>query len=82
MSTRSVARVDTRGRVSLAAYGYRDQDVAVDELDDGGLLIYPAVVLTPPEIRHYSSEDAIAALEAGIQSRVEGRVESGRLRNP
>lgn len=65
---RSVAEVDTRGRVSLARYGLKGTQVVVEEIEDGGLVIYPAVVLTPAELRHLRDPEAIAALEDALSS--------------
>lgn len=63
-----MAEVDARGRVSLARYGFKDTQVVVDEIEDGGLVLYPAVVLTPAELRHLRDPKAIAALEAALSS--------------
>ena len=72
---RVVIDVDQRGRVSLARFGLKSMQVVVDELPDGGLLLHPAVVLTPTEARHYLDEEAVAALR-----RAQGQASRGELR--
>jgi hypothetical protein len=78
---RSVVDVDVRGRVSLAKYGLRDTQVVVEETEDGGLTLYPAVVLTPAELRHLSDPDAIAGLERAIDSVERGDLQRINLRS-
>jgi hypothetical protein len=65
---RSVVEVDGRGRVSLARYGLKDTQLVVEEIEDGGLVLYPAVVLTPAELRHLGDPTAIAALDKALET--------------
>lgn len=68
-----MVEVDARGRVSLARYGLKDTQVVVDEIEDGGLVLYPAVVLTPAELRHLGDPAAIAALDKALESVTDAR---------
>jgi hypothetical protein len=74
-SRRVILDVDSRGRISLARFGYKSGQLVVDELADGGLVIHRAVALTPVEAAHYLNEEAVAALDRAM-----AEVESGRLR--
>lgn len=78
---RVVVDVDSRGRVSLARFGIKDTQLVVDELDDGGIAMHPAVVLTPAEARHYSNPQAIAALDRALASARKGNIRSHQLRS-
>jgi hypothetical protein len=68
MTTRTVARIDERGRISLKSFGFEDTDVVVETMSDGSLVISRAVVLTEAEARHYNSPEAVRALDAGLRS--------------
>ena len=50
---RVILEIDERGRVSLARFGFRSMQVVVDPTDDGGLVLHPAIALTPAEAAHY-----------------------------
>ncbi|MEX2278505.1 MAG: hypothetical protein WEA76_00295 [Acidimicrobiia bacterium] len=78
---RSVIDVDARGRVSLAKFGLKDTQVVVEETEDGGLMLYPAVVLTPAELRHLADPDAVAGLEAAMESVERGDLHRVELRS-
>lgn len=80
MTTRTVARIDERGRISLKSFGFEDTDVVVETTPNGSLLISRAVVLTEAEARHYNSPEAVKALEAGLRSMKEGRFRPMKLR--
>jgi hypothetical protein len=80
MTTRAVARIDERGRISLKSFGFEDTDVIVETTSDGSLLISRAVVLTETEARHYNSPEAVKALEEGLRSVKAGRVQPMKLR--
>lgn len=73
--------VDARGRVSLARYGLKDTQVVVEEIDDGGLVLYPAVVLTPAEVRHLGDPAAIAALDEALAAVDRGDLFAMKLRS-
>ena len=60
---RVVVEADSRGRISLAKSGIKNTQLVIEELGDGSLAIHPAVVLTTAEARHYSSPEAVAALD-------------------
>ena len=79
MTTRTVAHIDERGRISLKSYGFEDTDVIVETTPDGSLLISRAVVLTETEARHYNSPEAVEALEEGLRSVKAGRVQPMKL---
>lgn len=78
---RVILDVDDRGRVSLGKLGFRSMQVVADSTDDGGLILHPAVPMTPAELAHYQSPEAVAALDAAIASVNEGRVSRLRLRS-
>jgi hypothetical protein len=63
---RTVVDVDSRGRVSLARFGIKSTQLVVEQLEDGGVVLHPAVVLTPAEARHYRDPRAIAALDEAL----------------
>lgn len=78
---RVIVDVDARGRVSLARFGLKSIQVVVDPLPDGGLVLHPAVALTPAEATHYSDPSAQAALERGLSDVKAGRVRHAELRS-
>ena len=80
MTTRTVARIDERGRISLKSFGFEDTDVVVETMSDGSLVISRAVVLTEAEARHYNSPEAVRALDAGLRSMKDGRLRPLNLR--
>ncbi len=77
---RTIAEVDGRGRLSLARFGFRAMQVAIDLTDDGGLLIHPAVAMTAAEAAHYGDPEAVRLLEQALHSTQEGRMSPLRLR--
>ena len=77
---RSVVDVDARGRVSLARYGFKDTQLVAEEIEDGGLVLYPAVLLTPAEVRHLGSPEAVDALERALASVERGDIRHMQLR--
>jgi hypothetical protein len=81
MPVHRVIDVDRRGRVSLARFGIRDTQLIVEELDDGGVALHPAIVMTPAEARHYANPEAVAAFDAALASAREGDVHSIELRS-
>lgn len=78
---RTVVDVDRRGRVSLARFGIKDTQLVVEELEDGGLAMYPAVIMTPAEARHYANPDAVAKLDQALASAKSGNVQTYRLKS-
>lgn len=78
---RVILDVDDRGRVSLGKLGFRSMQVVADPTDDGGLILHPAVAVTPAELAHYQSPDAVAALDAAIAAANEGHTSPLRLRS-
>lgn len=48
--------------------------VVADSTDDGGLIIHPAVPMTPAELAHHRDPESVAALEAALESANEGRL--------
>jgi hypothetical protein len=78
---RVIAEVDGRGRLSLARFGFRAMQVVVESTDDGGLVIHPAVALTPAEAAHYGDPEAVRLLEQALASARAGRVTPLRLRS-
>lgn len=71
---RTVVDVDSRGRVSLARFGVKDTQLVVEEIEDGGLVLFPAVVLTPAEARHYKDPQAVEQLDRALASANRGDV--------
>jgi hypothetical protein len=78
---RVILDVDDRGRVSLGKLGFRSMQVVADPTDDGGLIIHPAVAMTPAELAHYQNPEAVAALDAALESANEGRLSTLRLKS-
>jgi hypothetical protein len=78
---RVIAEVDGRGRLSLARFGFRSMQVAIDFTDDGGLVIHPAVAMTAAEAAHYGDPEAVRLLEQALRSAQEGRLAPLRLRS-
>jgi hypothetical protein len=78
---RVVVDVDSRGRVSLARFGLKNTQMIVNELDDGGMILHPAIVMTPAEARHYADPDAVNALDEAIRSAQAGELERLKLRS-
>lgn len=78
---RVVVDVDERGRVSLARFGIRDMQMVVEELEDGGIALHRAVVMTPAEARHYANPKAVAMLDQALASAEEGQSRSYQLRS-
>ncbi len=77
---RRVVQVDRRGRVSLARFGISDTQLVVEELEDGGVALHPAIVMTPAEARHYGNPEAAAALDQALASAREGAIRRFELR--
>ena len=80
-SKRVVVDVDRRGRVSLARFGIRDTQLVVEEIEDGGIIMYPAVVLTPAEARHYADPKAVAKLDQALASVKSGDIHRHKLKS-
>lgn len=71
---RVILDVDDRGRVSLGKLGFRSMQIVADPTDDGGLIIHPAVPMTPAELAHYQNPESVTALNAALDSANEGRL--------
>lgn len=71
---RVIIDVDERGRVSLAGFGFRSMQVVVDYTGDGGLVLHPAIALTPAEAAHCGDPEAVRLLEQALASAREGRL--------
>ena len=78
---RRLVEVDSRGRVSLARFGFKDTQLVVEELDDGVIVMRSAVVLTPAEARHYTDPDAVAGLDRAFSSARDGAAQTFKLRS-
>ncbi len=78
---RIIVEADARGRVSLAKIGIKNAQLVAERTEDGGVILSPAVVLTPAEARHYANPEAIKLLNQAQKSVDEGRIEKGNLRN-
>lgn len=78
---RVIVDVDERGRVSLARFGFRSMQVIVESTDDGGLVLHPAIAMTPAEAAHYGEPEAVRLLEEALASAREGRLAPLRLRS-
>jgi len=76
-----IVDVDDRGRLSLARFGFRSMQVVVDTTDDGGLVIHPAIPMTPAEAAHYGGPEAVRLLEQALAAAREGRLAPLRLRS-
>ena len=78
---RVILEVDDRGRVSLGKLGFRSMQVVADSTSDGGLILHPAVAMTPAELAHYQNPNAVKLLDDAIASAAEGRLSALRLRS-
>lgn len=78
---RVILEVDDRGRVSLGKLGFRSMQVVADSTSDGGLILHPAVAMTPAEFAHYQNPNAVKLLDDAIASADEGRLTTLRLRS-
>ncbi len=77
---RVIAEVDGRGRLSLARFGFRSMQVAIDFTDDGGLVIHPAIAMTAAEAAHYGDPEAVRLLEQAMRSAQGGHLSPLHLR--
>ncbi len=77
---RVILDVDDRGRVSLGKLGFRSMQVVADSTGDGGLILHPAVAMTPAEAAHYQNPEAVRLLNQAMASASEGRLEKLQLR--
>ena len=79
--SRVVLDVDNRGRVSLGKFGFRSMQVVASSTGDGGLILYPAVVMTPAEAAHYQNPEAIELLNRAMGSAASGELTPFELRS-
>ena len=63
MQTRRFLDVDSRGRVSLAKFGYRDTQLLAIQDDDGTITLEEVVPLTRAELEHFTDPKSIEALQ-------------------
>jgi hypothetical protein len=78
---RVILDVDDRGRVSLGKFGFRSMQVVADSTGDGGLILHPAVAMTPAEAAHYRNPEAVRLLDQAMSSASEGRLKKLELRS-
>ena len=78
---RVILDVDDRGRVSLGKLGFRSMQVVADSTGDGGLILHPAVAMTPAEAAHYRNPEAVRLLDQAMSSASEGRLKKLELRS-
>ena len=78
---RVILEVDDRGRVSLGKLGFRSMQVVADSTGDGGLILHPAVAMTPAEAAHYKNPEAVVLLDRAMASASEGRLTNLDLRS-
>ena len=78
---RTIVEADSRGRVSLAKLGIKDAQLTAERTEDGGVILTPAVVVTPAEARYYRNPEAIELLSQAQESVDNGHVEQGKLRS-
>lgn len=76
---RMILDVDDRGRVSLGKLGFRSMQVVADTTGDGGLILHPAVAMTPAEAAHYRNPQAVDLLDQAMAAASEGRLEDFEL---
>lgn len=79
-SDRTIIEADARGRISLAKFGIKNAQLIAESTGDGGVILHPAVILTPAEARHYSNPSAIEGLREAQLAASEGQVERGDIR--
>lgn len=77
---RTIIEADARGRISLAKFGIKNTQLVAESTGDGGVILHPAVVLTPAESRHYSNPAAIEGLREAQLVASRGQVERGNLK--
>ncbi len=70
---RVILEVDDRGRVSLGKVGFRSMQVVADSTGDGGLILHPAVTMTPAEATDDKNPAAVVLLDRAMVSASEGR---------
>jgi hypothetical protein len=63
MQTRRFLDVDSRGRISLAKFGYRDTQLLAIQQDDGTITLEEVVPLTRAELEHFTDPKSIEALQ-------------------
>ena len=75
MHERRFLDVDSRGRVSVARFGYKDTQLLAIQNDDGSITLQKVVPLTMAELEHFADPAAVEALR-----RAWNQVESGEAR--
>ena len=55
--------MDSRGRVSLAKFGFRDTQLLAVQGDDGTITLEEVVPLTRAELEHFTDPGSIEALQ-------------------
>lgn len=78
---RVIIEADDRGRVSLGRFGIRSMQLVAESTADGGVIIHPAIALTPAEAAHYGDPEAVRLLDEALEASKEGRLKSLTLRS-
>ena len=63
LETRRFLDVDSRGRVSVAKFGFKDTQLLAIRNDDGSITLEEVVPLTRAEIEHFTDPGAMEALQ-------------------
>ncbi len=64
--------VDSRGRVSVARFGFKDTQLLAVQNDDGSITLEEVVPLTRAEIEHFTDPAAMEALQRAWTQANEG----------
>ena len=67
--------------MSLAKFGIRSMQLVAESTADGGLIIHPAIALTPAEAAHYRDPEAVSRLDEALAAAAEGRLQPLTLRS-
>lgn len=78
---RVILDVDERGRVSLGKLGFRSMQLVADTTSDGGLILHPAVAMTPAEAAHYRDPEAVRLFDQAMLSASQRRLKDFDLRS-
>ena len=67
--------VDSRGRVSLAKFGFKDTQLLAIQKEDGSITLEEVVPLTKAELEHFTDPKAMEALQRAWDQAKSGRTE-------
>ncbi len=73
MQTRRFLDVDSRGRVSVAKFGFKDTQLLAVQNDDGSITLEEVVPLTRAELEHFTDPAAMEALQRAWNEASEGK---------